>query len=86
MQVFFYGSVSGYTNGEKLYNAKDCASVRELIYELNSFYGERLREFLLGEDTCFFLVNGKGLMLTGGMETKLSPNDKIEVLPFADAG
>jgi len=89
MKIIFYGSVLEYTNNEKSFETSDnanIATVRELINELCLHYGERLKEFLLGEDTCFFLVNGAGLMMTGGLNTKLQPGDKIEVLPFADAG
>ncbi|MCL2443331.1 MAG: MoaD/ThiS family protein [Treponema sp.] len=86
MDVLFYGNVINYTDGEKLCEVKDCTSVRELIDELGNCYGDGFRQFLLGEDTCFFLVNGKGLMMTGGLNTRLQSGDKIEVLPFADAG
>jgi len=86
MKVLFYGNVLDYTNGSKSYEVKDSSNVRELADELAGHYGERLKEFLLGEETCFFLVNGKGIMMTGGMETKLKAGDKIEILPFADAG
>ena len=86
MNVLFYGNVLDYTNGEKKYEPKSSFSVGELVDELGRHYGENLKEFLLGEETCFFLVNGKGIMMTGGQDTKLCPGDKIEVLPFADAG
>ena len=86
MKVLFYGGVLEFTKGEKEFEFEDCSSVRELINELGSNYGQRFKDFLLGKETCFFLVNGKGLMMTGGPETKINPGDKIEVLPFADAG
>jgi len=86
MDVIFYGNVLNYTNSEKHFEADDCSNVRELVDALGRRYGEKLKEFLLGEETCFFLVNGTGLMLTGGLNTKLKNGDKVEVLPFADAG
>jgi molybdopterin converting factor small subunit len=86
MKVLFYGAVLEYTNGEKSLEFDGCSNVRELINELGGHYGLRFREFLLGEETCFFLINGKGLMMTGGLNTSLGSDDKIEVLPFADAG
>ena len=90
MKIIFYGSILEYTNNEKSYEPSDnggnIATVRELIENLCLRYGEQFKEFLLGEETCFFLVNGTGLMMTGGMNTKLQCGDKIEVLPFADAG
>jgi len=86
MKVLFYGNVLEYTYGEKSYESADCSNVDELIGRLSGYYGEPFKEFLLGDETCFFLVNGKGLLMTGGFQTKLNPDDKIEVLPFAEAG
>ena len=91
MKVLFYGNVLDYTRGEKSFEVykspeNSVSNVRELVDELGNYYGEGLKEFILGEENCFFLVNGKGLMMTGGLDTKLCPGDKIEVLPFADAG
>jgi len=90
MKIFFYGNVLEFTNNEKLHeisgDAKNCPNVRSLINILGTQYGERFRNFLLGEETCFFLVNGKGLMLTGGLDTQLNMKDKIEILPIAEAG
>jgi molybdopterin converting factor small subunit len=86
MKVFFYGNVLEYTNNEKSCETGNCFNVRELINELGNHYGERLKNFLLSKETCFFLVNGTGIMMTGGLETKLQSHDKIEVLPFAEAG
>jgi molybdopterin converting factor small subunit len=86
MTVLFYGSVLEYTNEDKSIEFADCSNVRELINKLGSRYGERFKNFLLGEETCFFLINGTGLMMTGGLETGLQHGDKIEVLPFVGAG
>ena len=86
MNIYFYGNVLKYTNGEKFYKAEDCSNICELTDKLGSHYGECFKEFLLGEETCFFLVNGKGIMMTGGLNTKLQSGDKVEVLPFAEAG
>ena len=86
MKVLFYGHVLEYTNNEKFCEIKDCLTISGLADELGKYYSERFKQFLLGEETCFFLVNGQGIMMTGGLNTKLHPNDKIEVLPFAEAG
>ena len=86
MKVLFYGNVLEHTNGKQFCDVKDCSSIRELVNALGGHFGEHFKGFLLGSETCFFLVNGKGLMMTGGLDTKLNPGDKIEVLPFADAG
>ena len=90
MKVLFYGNVLEYTNGEKSYeppgHSANCSTVRDLINILSSHFGDGFLDFLLGEETCFFLINGKGIMMSGGLDTKLNPGDKIEVLPFAQAG
>ena len=86
MKVIFYGSALEYANNTKSHELDDCANMRELIEKLGDHFGNRLKNYLLGEETCFFLVNGTGLMMTGGLETKLKAGDKIEILPFADAG
>jgi len=86
VKVLFYGAVLQYTNGENFFELNDCSTVRDLVSKLGGHFGERFRIFLLGDETCFFLINGKGLMMTGGLDTKLYPDDKIEVLPFAEAG
>jgi len=86
MRVLFYGDVVGCTNGEKSFEIEGCSNVRELIDRLGGHYGERFKEFALGEETCFFLINGKGIMMTGGLNTRLNAEDKIELLPFAEAG
>jgi len=57
-----------------------------LIDELGSCFGPRFQAFLLGDETCLFLVNGKGILSTGGLDTGLVPGDKIEILPFIEAG
>ena len=86
MKILFYGNVQDFTNSDKSFETRDCSSIRELVDILGGHYGGRLKEFLLGDETCFFLVNGKGLMMTGGFNTNLQPDDKVEVLPFANAG
>jgi len=86
MKVLFYGNVLEHTKNEKSYDTEDCSNMLELINELGVHYGGSLKDFLSGEETCFFLVNGKGIMMTGGFNTKLLSNDKIEVLPFTEAG
>ena len=86
MAVLFHGSVQEYTLGEKSFEAGDTPSLRTLVALLGERFGERCREFLLGEHTCFFLVNGTGIMMSGGLDTPLHPGDTVEVLPFVPGG
>jgi len=86
MVALFYGSVLGQTGGEKSFVPAGSASIRALVGELGCRYGGRFEEFLLSGDDCFFLVNGKSIAMSGGLETSLHPGDRIEVLPFVEAG
>jgi len=92
MTVVFYGNIQERTFGEKsteINPAKGLGgkiSLRKLIDLLGERYGVDFRTFLLGDDTCFFLVNGGGVMTTGGLDTPLRKGDTVEVLPFVDAG
>jgi len=86
MTVIFHGNVQEYTSGKKSYTAGATQSMRTLIETLCEHFGENFREFLLGKDTCFFLVNGKGIIATGGLDTPLHPEDKVDVLPFVGGG
>ena len=89
MNVSFHGSVREFTNGEKSYDYPDPAdrlSVRDLIGMLGSRFGERFREFLLGNETCLILINGRSLAMAGGLDAELKAGDKIDVLPFIEGG
>ena len=88
MTVTFYGKVVEYTNGDSTF-APDpgvCLTLRSLIDFLGICYGEDFKLFLLGKDTCIFLINSSGIMLTGGLDSPVNIGDKIEILPFVDAG
>lgn len=86
MTVLFYGSVKEYTSGEKSLGVGGAQCLSELIDLLGEHYDEHFKEFLLGDHTCFFLVNGNGIMTTGRLGTQLQPNDTVEVLPFVEGG
>jgi molybdopterin converting factor small subunit len=86
VKVLFYGNLLDQTQGDRSHETKNVSSIKELVDELGIHYGGSFKEFLLGNETCFFLVNGKGIMMTGGLNTGLKPDDRIEVLPFAEAG
>jgi len=86
MTVVFYGNVQEYTFEQKSLEAEGVACVRTLIDLLGERFGAPFKEFLLGDGTCFFLVNGNGIMTTGGLATPLHADDTVEVLPFVDGG
>ena len=86
MIVEFYGRITGYTNGDKVYTPKNHSVIKTLLEELSDYYGDEFNAVLQGSETCLILVNGKGMMLSGGLETPLHAGDKIEILPFVDAG
>jgi len=86
MIVLFYGSVLELTGGKKSYEPKNSPSVHVLIDELGCHFGMVFKEYLTSGENCFFLVNGRSIATTGGLATKLHQADKIEVLPFIEAG
>ena len=87
MTVLFYGSVIDHAGGKESFHPQtSVTSVRLLIDALGRSFGQDFKAFLLDDETCLFLVNGKGLLSTGGLDTKLAPGDKIEILPFIEAG
>ena len=85
MIVIFYGNLLEQTNGEKTFEPGDCSNLRNLVEKLGHRYGKQFEELLLG-DAHFILVNGRGVMTTGGLNTPLNNGDKIEVLPIVEAG
>jgi len=86
MIVTFYSSITKYTGGDKSFTPKTHPTLRGLLEELGENYGESFKAFLLGSETCIILINGKGIMLSGGLDSPLEPGDKIDILPFVDAG
>ena len=86
MTVQFYGNVIDQAKGAESFTPQNSETLRMLVAELSNTFGPAFRDFLLSEETCFFLINGKGIMTTGGLDTKLHPGDKIEILPFVEAG
>ena len=85
MLVIFYGSVQNHSGCRQL-EIDHVDSIEMLIDKLGEDIGEHFKEYLLGEDTCFFLVNSKSIVGTGGLKTLLSQGDKIEILPVVEAG
>jgi len=88
MTVNFYGRIKEYTNGESVYipSIKTNSTLREILDELSSCFGNSFSNFISSNETCLFLVNGKGIAHTGGLDTPVGTGDKIEILPFVEAG
>ena len=86
MTISFYGGITRYTNGDKSYTPKAHATLRGLLEELGDYYGEHFVSFINGKEACIILINGKGIMASGGFDSALDSDDKIEILPFVDAG
>ena len=85
IKIIFYESVQNHSGCESI-ELELMETLIHLIDELGERLGDDFKEYLLREDTCFFLINGKSILRTGGLNTKLKPNDKIEVLPLVEAG
>jgi len=86
MEVVFYGNITKHTNGEKTFTPKNHSTLKALIDELSDYYGEDFESIINGTETNLLLVNNVGTALTGGLETPLNKGDKIEILPFVEAG
>jgi len=86
MRVLFYANARDYTSGEKTCEVPKTRNISELIDILGKRFGEKFKEYLLADNTCFFLVNGKGIMNTGGLNTPLKDDDKIDILPLVGGG
>ena len=88
MTVTFYGRITEYTNGEKTFTPEmeKRSSLRELLDELYNRYGESFRAFINGNETCLILLNGNGIAFSGGLDAPLKQGDKVDILPFVDAG
>ena len=87
MTANFHGIVTQYTNKDKTFSpTTTCSTLRVLLDELSSHYGESFGQFVYGNETCLFLVNGRGVALSGGLDSPLVPGDKVDILPFVDAG
>ena len=84
--VLFYGSALKHTGGQRFYEATESTSIRLLIDELGRHYGAAFKDFLQNREECFFLINGQGLMQTGGLDSGLNPGDNVDILPHAEAG
>jgi len=85
VKVLFYESVKNHSKCESL-EIEFAGTVLDLIHQLGERLGAGFRDYLLEDDTCFFLVNGKSIIRTGGLNTPLGPSDKIEILPIVEAG
>jgi len=86
MIVLFYSNLLNYTGGASSFEPKNSRSMRELIDELGRHFGGRFKGFILGDENCFFLLNGRSSALTGGLDSPLQQEDTIEALPFIEAG
>jgi molybdopterin converting factor small subunit len=85
MKITFYGLVQNHSGCDSIV-VEHAETLNRLIDELGDRLGVHFKEYLLGDDTCFFLINGKSIMRTGGLNTPLDPDDNIEVLPVVEAG
>ena len=85
IKVIFFGLVKKQTNCPSI-EMETAETLSILIDNLGEKFGATFKEYLLADDTCFFLINGKSIINTGGLNTPLKPEDKVEILPVVEAG
>ena len=85
MKVNFYLSVREHTHCDSA-DIVGCATLDALIIRLGEVFGSAFEEFLRADETCFFLVNSRSIMSTGGFATPLVDDDIVDVLPAVEAG
>ena len=87
MTVLFYGSVRDHTGGQKQIEILEAPkTLRLLIDRLAIDFGESFGEYLIGDETCFFLVGGKSVISIGGLDAPLNGDEKIEIIPVVSGG
>jgi len=86
MTVKFYGSALEYVGAEKAVELETCKNIEVLIEVLGRRYGNEFEEALRSGEKWFILVNGSGIAHSGGLKTPLQLNDRIDILPFVEAG
>ena len=86
MDVLFYAAITRYTRGEKSFTPKEHSTLRGVLDELCVHYGEEFESFIYASEKCIFLINGQGVMMSGGLDSPVCFGDKIEIIPFVDAG
>lgn len=68
----------------------EAGSVRELLFRLRDVFGARLFDLIVDKgnlrEDVVILVNGKNILLSGGIDTPLSPEDDVAVFPPVSGG
>jgi len=85
MKVIFFGDVSRFTNTEEL-EIQNASTLDALITILADRFGIEFGEYLRADGTCFYLVNGRSILHTGGLQTPLTMDSVVQILPHVEAG
>lgn len=91
MQVKYFAYIRDYTK------TKECdevykETIKELLHHLSEKYGEKFRNKALKNDgkelgdEIIILVNGRHVAHLGGIDTKLKPNDIVQIFPVVAGG
>ncbi|MCL2864617.1 MAG: MoaD/ThiS family protein [Lachnospiraceae bacterium] len=83
--VKFYDSVKKHTNCDSIC-FEQIESLHQLIAQMGGHFGEAFVIYLMADETCFMLINGKSIMATGGLKSPLKDGDMVEILPVVGAG
>ena len=85
MKVLFYLSVKEHTGVESI-ELSNMSILSDVLVALEEKFGSAFGEYLRADETCFYLVDGKAIIGTGGFNTRLEENSVVEILPVVDAG
>ena len=68
----------------------EAASVRELLGRLREMFGAQLFNLLVDKgdlrEDVVILINGKNILLSGGIDTPLSSGDDVAIFPPVSGG
>jgi sulfur-carrier protein len=68
----------------------DAASVRELLDRLREIFGAKMFDLLVDKgnlrEDVVILVNGRNILLCGGIDANLSPGDDVAIFPPVSGG
>lgn len=89
VNVRIFGEIASTIGAEHSINVEDNATVRTLTNMIAEIYGQRkgfLSEFRVGSDELAIMINGKNIVILEGLDTVLTPDDLVVIMPSIFGG